>query len=86
MSAGGSVLIKEGLDSASQFLIFILGAMAIFMVSLPAVNPWQRYGYIVGLLSQPAWFYTSIYHRQIGVFLVSVVFTGSWVFGILVRF
>jgi len=78
--------VKEKLDSIAQFLIFTLGAMAIFMVALPEANPWQRYGYIVGLLSQPAWFYTSIYHGQAGVSLVSCIFTASWIFGILVRF
>ena len=83
---GGGCCIEKKLDTIAQALIFVFGCAAIFMVALPATNPWQKWGYVVGLLSQPAWFYTSIFHGQIGVFLVSCIFTGSWIFGIWVRF
>jgi hypothetical protein len=67
-------------------MVFVLGCPAIFIVSLPATNPWQRWGYLVGLLSQPFWLYSAIYNRQRGIFLISCVFTVNWILGILFRF
>ena len=79
-------MILQKIEKISQFMIFIFGCVAIFIVSLPATNPWQRWRYVIGLLSQPFWFYTAVYNRQPGVFLVSCVFTVSWILGISIRF
>lgn len=61
----------------SQIAIFVLGAIAIILVAKK--NKW---GFVVGLLSQPFWFITSYANEQWGVFLVSIIFTGSWCLGI----
>lgn len=61
----------------SQIAILIFGASAIVLVAKK--NKW---GFVVGLLSQPFWFITAYINDQWGVFLVSVVFTGSWCLGI----
>jgi len=61
----------------SQTAILILGASAIILVAKK--NKW---GFIVGLLSQPFWFITSYMNKQWGIFLVSIIFTASWLFGI----
>ena len=76
----------ERSEKFSQYMVFVLSCAAIILVSLPAAHPWQRWGYVVGLLSQPFWIYTAIYHKQLGVFLTSCVYTVSWIFGIWLRF
>ncbi len=65
-----------------QFSIFILGISAIVMIGLDPTNPLQRYGFIVGLISQPAWLYFSFRTKSWGIFWLSVIYTVSWVNGI----
>ncbi len=65
------------LDQISQVALVILGPLAITLVAKK-----NRWGFVIGLLSQPFWFLTAYLNQQWGVFLVSVVFTGSWSLGI----
>ena len=65
------------LDTISQIAIFVLGASAIILVAKK--NKW---GFVVGILSQPFWFITSFINQQWGVFFVSIIFTMSWALGI----
>lgn len=64
-------------DTISQILIFILGVCSIILISRK--NKW---GFVLGLLSQPFWFITSFLNKQWGVFFLSLVYTASWVYGI----
>ena len=61
----------------SQVAIFGLGTSAIVLVAMK--NKW---GFVIGIISQPFWFITSFINQQWGVFLVSIVYTLSWAFGI----
>jgi len=65
------------LDIIAQIGIFIFGIAAIILVSRK--NKW---GFVFGLISQPFWYITSYLNGQWGVFLVSVVYTASWAYGI----
>lgn len=42
----------------------------------------KKWGYVFGLASQPFWAYTLIYHKQWGLFLLSLFFTFQWCKGI----
>ena len=64
-------------DNISQIAITILGAAAIILVAKK--NKW---GFVLGLASQPFWFITSLINQQWGVFIVSIILTGSWMLGI----
>ncbi len=64
-------------DNICQVAIFILGAGAIILVAKK--NKW---GFVVGLLSQPFWYITAYVNEQWGVFFVSFVYTATWIFGI----
>lgn len=64
-------------DIVSQVAILIFGVGAIVLVAKK--NKW---GFVIGLLSQPFWFITSFVHHQWGIFLVSLVYTLSWLYGI----
>lgn len=60
------------LELISQITIPIFGGTAIILVAIG--NGW---GFVVGLASQPFWFYTSIINKQWGVFVASLIFTFS---------
>ncbi|MBW2995744.1 hypothetical protein KY332_00425 [Candidatus Woesearchaeota archaeon] len=64
-------------DLISQIGIFVLGIGAIILVALK--NKW---GFVLGFLSQPFWFITSYINKQWGIFLVSFVYAFTWLFGI----
>jgi nicotinamide riboside transporter PnuC len=65
------------IDIIVQIAIFILGASAIILVARK--NKW---GFVIGLLSQPFWFITSYQNQQWGIFLVGIIYTISWIYGI----
>ena len=64
-------------DNIAQGGIFIFGVTAIILVARK--NKW---GFVFGVLSQPFWFITSIQNQQWGVVAVSVIYTGSWCYGV----
>jgi nicotinamide riboside transporter PnuC len=69
------------IDTVIQVGIFVFGALAIILVARK--NKW---GFVIGLLSQPFWFITSYQNKQWGVFLVSIIYTFSWIYGIYLWF
>lgn len=64
-------------ETITQIAIFILSASAIILVAKK--NKW---GFVIGLASQPFWLYTSYIHEQWGIFIVSIVYVFSWILGI----
>jgi len=64
-------------DIASQIGIAVLGISSVVLVAKK--NKW---GFVLGLLSQPFWFITSFLNEQWGIFFLSLVYTGSWCLGI----
>jgi nicotinamide riboside transporter PnuC len=65
------------IDTIIQIAIFIFSALAIILVARK--NKW---GFVIGLLSQPFWFITSYQNKHWGIFFVSIIYTFSWVYGI----
>ncbi|MCL5991388.1 MAG: hypothetical protein M1419_04730 [Bacteroidetes bacterium] len=59
-----------------QIIIFITSASAIWLVSRK--EDWRRWGYIIGLIGQPFWLYSTFVNEQWGIFLLTFVFTYSW--------
>lgn len=53
------------MDSFCQIWIMFFGCAAIWFVG--RLEKWKRWGYIFGLISQPAWFYTAYTHKQWGI-------------------
>lgn len=73
--------IKLTWDNVSQVLVAILGLLAINLVS--ADNKW---GFVVGLISQPFWLITTYVHKQWPIFILSIGYAASWAIGVYVRF
>ncbi len=67
-------------DIISQILLFISGAGSIWFISRK--EEWKRWGYIIGLIGQPFWFYTAYTHNQWSIVILTVFYTYSWMQGI----
>lgn len=65
------------LDALSQVGVAFFGIIAIILVSRK--NKW---GFVFGLASQPFWFITSYCNKQWGVFLLTIIYTLTWAYGI----
>jgi hypothetical protein len=65
------------LDTAAQVGIFAFTVSAVLLVAIK--NKW---GFMAGVLAQPFWFLTAYLNAQWGVFLVSIVMTVSWSYGV----
>lgn len=64
------------MDSFCQIWIAVFGGLAIWLVG--RLERWGRWGYVLGLLSQPAWLYTAISHEQWGIAVLSLWYAYSW--------
>jgi len=64
----------------NQGAIIVFSCLAIWLVGRR--EPWRRWGFIVGLLGQPFWLWSSWQHEQWGIFAVSVWYTYAWMQGI----
>lgn len=58
-------------------IIFSCGANYLFSSKTK-----YKYGFVVSLMGQPFWIYTTYYHSQWGMFIVSLWFTIQHVRGI----
>jgi len=63
-----------------QIAIAVLGATAIWLVGRR--EHWRKYGYLVGLLSQPFWLYASYKAEQWGIFALSIWYGYCWIQGL----
>jgi len=68
-------------DTIAQIGLAIFGVTAIILVAKK--NKW---GFVFGLLSQPFWFISSFTNKQWGIFLLNIIYSFSWSYGIYVWF
>ncbi len=59
-----------------QIIIFVTSASAIWLVS--SKKHWRRWGYIIGLVGQPFWLYSTFVEKQWGIFLLALFYMYSW--------
>lgn len=59
-----------------QIWIAVFGAASIWFVARK--EKWKRWGYILGMIGEPAWVYTTIKHEQWGMFLLTLWYTYAW--------
>lgn len=64
----------------SQVCIFIFGVTAVWLSQSPNIST-VRYSSIVGLMSQPFWFYSTLSNELYGMFCLSLVYTLAWARG-----
>jgi len=68
------------IENIIQIWIALLGGLAIWLVG--RIENWKKWGFVIGLIGQPAWFYTTIKHQQWGMVALSVWYTYAWIEGI----
>ena len=68
------------IDAIVQIAIVLFGGSAIWLVGRK--EKWSKWGYIMGLCSQPFWFYTTLKNKQIGAFILSIWYTYCWIQGV----
>ena len=64
-----------------QLGIFVLGPGAIWLANDPRPRV-ARWGCVVGMISQPFWFYATIKGHQWGILGASLFYTYAWARGI----
>ena len=62
-----------------QIWIVLCGGASIWLLS--RLEHWKRWGYILGLLSEPAWLYISITNKQYGITVLVIWYTYSFAQG-----
>lgn len=65
----------------SQWWITVFGVSAIFLVNRHEPHI-RRWGPVMGIISQPAWFYATWQAEQWGIFALSVFYAYSWAMGV----
>lgn len=63
-----------------QLVIMILGPAAVAL-SYTSNQRTRRWGPVLGLMGQVAWFYTLYVHAQWGAFIAGFAYTLSWTYG-----
>lgn len=61
--------------------IMFFGALAIYLVGKKN-SKYQKWGYVLGLMGQPFWFWVTIENEQWGILIMTIFYTYSWVNGI----
>lgn len=69
------------MDLIAQVAIFVFGLSAVALVGVRQ-HKMRRWGYVLGLISQPFWFYTLTVNHQYVLLAAAVVYTMSWINGI----
>jgi hypothetical protein len=64
------------IEAIAQALIALTSLLAVWMVTRN--EPWSKWGYVVGLVGQPFWLYSTLVAGQFGMFLVSALYTWFW--------
>lgn len=68
------------IDTFIQIGIAVISGASIWLLSLRGMH--RRWGFIVGIVGQPLWFYTTFKEAQWGMFALSVWFTYAHLQGI----
>lgn len=70
--------------SLSQWLILICGVGAIWLANERS-DRLRRWAPVFGLIGQPAWIIAALEAQQLGVLLVSLLYTVAWARGLFVH-
>jgi hypothetical protein len=65
-----------------QTMIFLLSCPAFFLVGCEAPEL-RLIGFWCGLLSEPFWIYETARKKQIGMFMLSIIYGGIWILNVV---
>ena len=75
---------NDRIDSWLQIGIAVLSIVSMFLLAM--LEPWNRWGYVVGLAGQPFWFIATWRAQQYGMLVVSTFYTAALVLGVVNHF
>ena len=64
------------MDWIPQTAIILLGCSSAWLVGRR--EHWRRWGFVLGLASQPFWLWTSVVHEQWGIAALSLWYAYAW--------
>lgn len=64
-----------------QAIIMFTGIIAIYLTQQEKRKDWKKYACIFGLISQPFFLYTTYVNNQLGMFVLSIMYTYVWCIG-----
>jgi len=67
----------ETIDLIAQMGILLTGATAVFLVGLKQ-HRYRRWGYLLGVIGQPFWAYTTIHNGQYAITAMCLYYGFSW--------
>lgn len=74
------------LDDWVQWGILLTGCGAVLLLGIPdswtSWKKWKRWAPLLGLLSQPLWFYFARTNKAWGLFFLNIAYTASWLNGV----
>lgn len=70
------------IDIIAQCVIAVFGVGAIYL-SQDVAPERRRWAPVLGLLAQPAWFFTAIHHEQWGLLCLNFLYGYSWLRGFI---
>ncbi len=65
------------LANLAQVVIAAIGVTAVALSQSPNKNV-SRWACVLGLLGQPAWFYSAMVSKNYGIFIISFLYTWAW--------
>jgi len=66
------------LETMAQWVVFVLGGAAIWLISDDRSARRQRWGWLLGFFGQPFWIWITWENAQWGMFALSVWFLFVW--------
>lgn len=63
-----------------QIGIALFGVTGILLTQTKK-EKYTKYACLFGIAAQPFWFYTSVTHKQWGIFLLNFLYAGAWLVG-----
>lgn len=68
------------MDVVIQVAILVLSGSSIWFIGRK--EEWRKWGYLLGLISQPFWLYSTYTGEQWGIFALGIWYTYAWLQGI----
>lgn len=69
-------------DDISQIIILLFSGSTIFFLASESKRL-RKIGFLVGIVGEPAWIYTTIVNEQWGILCLSIWYTINFVRGLL---
>lgn len=68
-------------DAIAQIVIAFTGVTAVWLSQCRSISA-RKWAPVLGIIGQPAWFFTTIVNGQFGMVLLCVIYTLAWIRGL----